>query len=389
MIFQSATNESIDLIADLAGVLHWTCSTSQIVTGDGSAVPGTHGSLTTIGPVTISAAPAASEHRQVGLILIHNAGDAKNKVSVRKMVGGTPFTLVSESIAPGETLQYAKEEGFRVLRDTSQKTVKPPVLAVSTIFSKANINTQLAGRYSSLWLATGLPAQGAVPTAAAVCDNVLLGALPLPPRTGSQKRLLTGIFLSYSSVGVTGIVEDRLAHMGGLSGTVATAQTINLDVSGSTGDLPARIGSPDYSNVVWFMEWYTATGASAVTPSFAVTHGDGTTGTAKIYEGSTNALPASMAASRRYQIIADSGKPIKSIQSLTQATTGTAGNIGVTAVRFIAQSLSSQGSRVEPVYIPLEKAVSISDNACISLSVLNYPTSTGTVIGNVEFSVVE
>lgn len=389
MIFLDATNETLDLTASVAGALHWTVSASQIVAGNGSAVPGTHGALVTAAAVTIAAAPAVTEHRQIGLITVCNAGTVANLATVRKMVGGTPYTLHSAMLAPRETLQYTIQHGFEVLRDTSQKTIKPPVSVSNIPFVKASLATQIAAQYASMWRATTLPAQGAVPAAAAICTNATLGAMPLPTRTGTQKRLLTGINLSYSALAAGGIIQDRLAHMGGLLGNVATAQTVNVDVSLLTNDLPARIGAADFSEVQWFMEWYTATGATAVTPVFQVTHGDGTTGAANIFNAGSTALPASVAASRRYGILATSGKPIKSIQSVTHPTTGTAGSYGVTAVRELGCSVGVVANRIEPVCIKVENAISVSDNACLTMGMLCSTTSTGTVYGSVQMAVVD
>lgn len=387
MIFLDAPTETITLTASVAGAVHWSSSAAQIVSGNGSAVPGSVGNLITTGPVTVVSAPAASEHRQVGLLTVHNAGSANNTVSVQKTVAGTPYTLHKEKLAPGETLQYTKEEGFRVLRGAS--TIAPAVSVANLPIVKASLATQIAGQYASMWRATSLPAQGAVPAAAAVCTNATLGAAPLPPRTGTQKRLLTGVNLANSAVSTADVIVDRLAHMGGLSGTVATAQTVGVDVSLATGDLPTRVGSPDFSEVLWFMEWYTATGATIVTPSLAVTHGDGTTGLASIFNAGTAALPASVAASRLYQIVAASGKPIKSVQSVTHPTTGTAGSYGVTAYRGLGRSVGLVASRLEATPVDITKAASVSDSACLSILALCATTSTGTVFGSLEMTVTE
>jgi hypothetical protein len=42
------------------------------------------------------------------------------------------------------------------------------------ILDKANIVSQTAGTYVSLWRATGQPGQGAIPAATAVCNNTTL-----------------------------------------------------------------------------------------------------------------------------------------------------------------------------------------------------------------------
>lgn len=212
--------------------------------------------------------------------------------------------------------------------------------------------------------------------------------MPLPARLAGQKRILTSIDIAHSGQATSGFVEDRLAHMGGLSGVVATAQTINLDVSLTTDNLPERIGAADYSELQWRMEWYTATGATVATPSFAVTHGDGTTGLASIFNGGTTALPASVAASRFYRIVAASGKPIKSIQSVTMPTTGTAGNFGVTAVRELAGSVGVVGNRIESVKFDPRTAPIIPDGACLSLSALCITTSSGTLVGTLSMAII-
>ena len=129
--------------------------------------------------------------------------------------------------------------------------------------NKTTIGTQIAGGYTSLWLAGTVPAAGAVPAAAAVCDNVLTGALGIPARVGVEERIIALSDLTFVVAGQSIIYEDRLTHMGGLNGTLTTAQTVNVDASLATSNLVARIGATDYSNVEWWLEWYTATGATA------------------------------------------------------------------------------------------------------------------------------
>ncbi|MGB5240679.1 MAG: hypothetical protein WBN80_08530, partial [Prochlorococcaceae cyanobacterium] len=51
------------------------------------------------------------------------------------------------------------------------------------LFDKASLANAVAGRFYSLWRATGQPGQGAIPTAAAVCTKALLGALPFENQT--------------------------------------------------------------------------------------------------------------------------------------------------------------------------------------------------------------
>ena len=45
------------------------------------------------------------------------------------------------------------------------------------MWDKASIATQVVGQYCSLWRATGVPGQGAIPSAAAYCTKALTGAV--------------------------------------------------------------------------------------------------------------------------------------------------------------------------------------------------------------------
>jgi hypothetical protein len=386
MIFQDGTTETIEVHASAAGAIHWTCSPAVIVGGLGAPSAGTHGILAVAGAATISAAPGAGEHKQVALITAHNAGGGRNLVSIKKDVSGVEHVLYSDLLGPGDTIVYASGSHFATIRRATLDTV--PVSVNNPGVSKASLATQIAGQYASLWRATAMPAQGAIPAAAAICTYLLLGAMPLSPRTGAQRRMLTGLYMACANAGAQVCVEDRLAHMGGLSGTVATAQTINVDVSLAGNNLPARIGSPDYSDVVWWMEWYTATGATIVTPSIACTHGDGTTGIARIFNSGTTALPATVAASRRYLVYSESGKPIRSLQNVTHPTTGTAGSYGFTATRKLGEFTAIVANRIEPVFIPLTQAMEIQDEACVSFASLCITTSTGVVVGSIQQTVV-
>jgi hypothetical protein len=250
---------------------------------------------------------------------------------------------------------------------------------------KASLSSQVAATEASLWRATGFPAQGAIPTAAAVCSNSLLGALPLSTRTGAQQRGIVQLAVQMAAIGHTLIGEDRLAHMGGLSGIVTTAQTVNVDVSGATNNLPERIGAADFSNVEWYLEWYIATGATVSTPTAQVTYHDNTTGSVNIWVNGATALPASVGASRRYKISPTNGKFIKSIQTVTlSASTGTAGNFGVTAVRRLAHHECTVASALQIRDWSMLALPIVADNACVTFGQMCITTTTGATTGTIS-----
>jgi hypothetical protein len=117
--------------------------------------------------------------------------------------------------------------------------------------------------------------------------------------------------------------------MGGLSGTVTTAQgALSLATTDPGAD---RRGAADYSNVSWWLEVYTALGSTGVNATVAVTYNDDTSGNLAAV-----ALGATPRAGRMYPLIsAVAGKWIKAVTGVTlSATTGTAGNFGITATRM-------------------------------------------------------
>lgn len=252
------------------------------------------------------------------------------------------------------------------------------------ILDKASIASQAAGTFVSLWRATGQPGQGAIPGAAAVCSNALTGAMNFTQQTlpatsyGAYMEAATG------NASMTVEIHDRLMHMGALSGILATAQTVGIDLEASlaSNNLAERIGDTNYSDVQWWLEWYTATGSTAVTATVAVTYNDGTTG---------NLTGVALAATRpasfklplnSYIPGASSGKYIRAVNTvMLSATTGTAGSFGVTATR----SRMTIGCPIANFKFVADWAAlglpEIRNASCLYPVVLTSTTSSGTVRG--------
>jgi hypothetical protein len=56
-------------------------------------------------------------------------------------------------------------------------------LSRNALIDKASITNAVLGGFYSLWRASGVPGQGAIPTTAAVCTRATTGALPLTNQT--------------------------------------------------------------------------------------------------------------------------------------------------------------------------------------------------------------
>ena len=256
------------------------------------------------------------------------------------------------------------------------------------VLDKASIAPQAAGTYVSLWRATGQPGQGAIPAAAAVCDNTSVGAMNFTQQVRPATSYGSYMEVSTGNNAMTVEIHDRIAHMGGLNGTLTTAQTVGIDLltMQGTSNLVNRIGAANYSDVNWWLEWYTATGGTAVTCTLAVTYNDGTTAT----------IPVSLAAMRPASLslpinglipAAQSGKYIRAITTATlSATTGTAGSFGVTASR-VRMTLSAPIANMKFTANWADLGFpEIANSSCLYPMALTSTTSSGTVRGGGKIS---
>jgi hypothetical protein len=250
------------------------------------------------------------------------------------------------------------------------------------VIDKASIASQAAGTYVSLWRATGQPGQGAIPAAAAVCNNSLLGTFNFTQQTSPSTSYLAWANAVCSNSAVTVEFHDRLMHVGGLNGTLTTAQTVNVDLNANlaTSNLTERIGDSNYSDVQWWLEWYTATGGTAVTATVTVTFNDGTTAN----------LSASLAATRPASFMlplnglnaANPGKFIRAVNTVQlSATTGTAGSFGVTATRprtLLSLNVANKTETADWAQLGL---ANVPNSSALFMIQLTSTTSTGTVRG--------
>lgn len=252
------------------------------------------------------------------------------------------------------------------------------------IIDKASLSNAAAGQYHSLWRATGQPGQGAIPGAAAACTNALTGCMGFTQQTNPATSYGGWANATCSNAAVTIEVHDRLAHMGGLWGTSIAAQPVGIDLNTLSGsnNIAARMGDANYSDVQWWLEWYTDTGSTAVTATVNVTYSDGSTG---------NLTGVALAATRRasfmqplnsYIPAAQSGLYIRGVNTVTlSATTGTAGSFGVTATRPRMTMPLNIANKTEYFTWADLGFPEIFNTSCLFPIELASTTSTGTVRG--------
>lgn len=251
------------------------------------------------------------------------------------------------------------------------------------VLNKASLASQVAGTWCSLWRATGQPAQAAIPGAAAVCTSATLGAIGFANQTAPVESYLSWLTINNSNANSNHAFHDRLAHMGGLVLNVTTAQsTPGMDLL--TLGLPAaRLGDANYSDCIWWLEMYTAGGATASNLTINVTYGDGTTGNLN-----TIAVGGTLAASRAFPLTpliptAQQGKMIRGINSATpSASTGTAGNFGFTVTRHRTEAGTVVANKAEVFKWDQLGLSEIPNDSCVFLMALCTTTSSGNVGGN-------
>jgi hypothetical protein len=248
------------------------------------------------------------------------------------------------------------------------------------LIDKGSIASQAAGTFVSLWRAVGQPAQAAIPGAAARCTNSTTGAIQFTQQTAPATSYITILESLCGNSTATIEIHDRLMHMGGLSGTVTTAQTVGVDIDANlaSDNIDARKGDSNYSDIMWWLEWYTATGSTAVNATVNVTFNDGT---------SNNLTNASLLATRPASFMlplnslvqpADAGKYIRDVNTVTlSATTGTAGSFGVTATRYRAGNfMPLANSRYTSDWAQLGLP-EVHNSSCLFPIILTTTTSSG------------
>lgn len=257
------------------------------------------------------------------------------------------------------------------------------------VIDKASVANATSSLPFSLWRATGQPGVGAIPTTAAVCDHNLVGAMPFTQQTAPATSYGAWANMACGNAAVPVEIHDRLMHMGGLSGTVTTAQTVNLDLNANlaSANLDARKGGANFSDVQWWLEWYTATGATGVTATVAVTYNDGTSGNLSGIALAATRREAFLVSLNQYVPAASAGKYIRDVDSVTlSASTGTAGNFGVTATRPRLVMPTATPNKAEVFDWAALGLPEIYNSSCLALIVYATTTTTGTVRGGAKIA---
>ena len=249
------------------------------------------------------------------------------------------------------------------------------------VLDKASLGNQTAGRMCSLWRATGQPAQGAIPAAAAICTNALTGAVQFAQQTSPNESYLAYMAVMASNSGASFEIHDRLAHIGGLSLNVTTAQTSVLDLEALA--VPAdRIGDPAFGDVQTWLEVYGDGGATASNATINVTFHDDSSGNLNTQAVGGTIRIGNMFSVDALRTPAQQGLNIKRINSVTlSAATGAAGNFGFTFTRpraYLPAPLANKSEIFDWAQLGLP---GVPNGSCLMFMVTSGTTSSGTLRG--------
>lgn len=249
------------------------------------------------------------------------------------------------------------------------------------VLDKANLANQVAGRMCSLWRATGQPAQGAIPTAAALCTNATSGGVQFNQQTAPMESYLAYMAMLASNNAMSWEIHDRLAHMGGLVLNVTTPQAVDLDLD-LIGVSPDRIGDPTFGDVQTWLEVYGDGGATASNATINVTfHNDTSANLNTLAVGGTIRI-GHMFSVDALRTTVQQGLNIKRINSVTlSASTGTAGNFGFTFTRpraYLPTLLANKSEIFDWAQLGLP---SVPNGSCLQFMVVPSTTSSGTLRG--------
>lgn len=249
------------------------------------------------------------------------------------------------------------------------------------VLDKASLANQVAGRMCSMWRATGQPAQGAIPTTAAACDNTLLGAVQFTQQTAPAESYIAQMAMLPSNSAMSWEIHDRLAHRGGLVLNVTTLQSVDLDLD-LLGISPDRIGDPSFGDVQTWLEVYADGGATASNATINVTFDDNTDANVNV-----QAVGGTIRAGHCFSVDAlrtgaQQGKNIKRINTVQlSASTGTAGNFGFTFTRpraYMPTFLANMSAVFDWAQLGLP---AVPNGSCLQLMVVPSTTSSGTLRG--------
>lgn len=258
-------------------------------------------------------------------------------------------------------------------------------LATGERFSwhKASQTAEGAGTWHSLWKAVGFPAAGATPPAFTAGS----GYIPTRSTTGAfpytnpaAEAYLGSLSVGGPTIG-TLIVYDRLWACSGFNTTTLTTQTVT-----TPGNLTAGRDPNSGADVEPWLEVYTAPGATTATWTMTGVDSAGNTGVTWTYTHPANA--ESVGQMMPFPLGGTAvNRGCRQVTSLLcSASSGTAGDVGITLLRRLAEIPVTAANVATVLDFFAMGGVEIYDDSCLAMMVLCSTTSTGYMQGRLAIA---
>lgn len=257
------------------------------------------------------------------------------------------------------------------------------------LVDKSSIANLVAGQQCSMWRATGVPGQGAIPTTAVIPTAATAGAItPQTNQTAPVKIYLAWLYMQSSLALISPELYDRVAHQAGLSLTSIVSQTTNLPIDVSTLSLvAARRGVSNYSQLQWYLEVYADGGATVSNATINVTYNDASTGNLNVIAVGGTLRAGRWIALTPFIPTAQQGLYIRGINSvINSASTTVAGNFGFTCVAVKTGLELPIATKNEYATWDQLGNPDIPNDACLMIGVTTSTTSSGTLKGGGKFA---
>jgi len=226
---------------------------------------------------------------------------------------------------------------------------------------------QTYGGWLDAWTIDGRTPPGTTPGTVAAPTSATQGAIEYTNATSGYTKYLIefNAFIESDAHGQM-VLYDRLLHIGGLSSTVTTAQTVGGSITRNTGGV---------GNEIWLVNYGTG-GATPQTITASYTNQAGTSGRTTLpirWRASQASTGADLFTVGLPLQAGDSG--VQSVQSVTlSGSTGTAGNFGVVIARPLAIAQGSlyyvSGGRGQTSLIQnVHRPIALADDMCLSVAV--------------------